>query len=90
MQSSIGINQIAGRVKAIGMPKNRLARAAGLNPATLHRLNKDPRSSTVTRLSEVIVAEERRLLAHLVGLYPQEAMEAATVALCPDKARDAA
>lgn len=92
MQHSVAIEQIEPRAAAINLTLKRLARAADLTPSTAYRATSgigDTRASTGRKLSAALAAEELRLLAHLAALHPQAAMEAATVALCPQK-RDAA
>lgn len=75
--------EIAARVKALNLTANCMARRCGLASSTLMRGPNTLRS--YRKVTDALAAEELRLLAHLAALYPQEAMAAATVALCPER-----
>lgn len=85
MQHPVPVDQIEVRSNALNLSLKKLARKAGVNASTAYRIGAggDPRLSTALALTSALEAEEHRMLAHLAGLHPQVAMEAATVALCP-------
>lgn len=89
MQHPVALSEIEKRAKAINLRLKSVARAAGLHPSTAYRGAKegaDVRMSTASRLADVVTAEELRLLRHLIGLHPQEAM----ASLCPERGGQAA
>jgi len=80
---------IAARCHRIRLPRKRLAELAKLDETTVGRtLNADtrPLQDTVEKMEAGMVGDEIDLLGHLVALYPQRALELATVALCPQQA----
>lgn len=59
--------EIEGRVKALNLSRKRLARLAGIDPATAYR---GPRGlRTYGKLMRALEAEELRLLRHLIALH---------------------
>jgi hypothetical protein len=76
------------RVKAVNRSLKWLARTAKVDPRTAYQ---GPKRYYITEaLVAAQEAEEKRLLAHLARLHPQAAIEAATVALCPQSTPAAA
>jgi hypothetical protein len=73
--------ELEGRVKAVNRSLKWLARTAKVDPRTAYQGPK--RHYIFDALVGAQEAEEKRLLAHLARLHPQAAMEAATVAMCP-------
>lgn len=77
MLGTLTQDEIAERVKAINLTRNRLATMCGLPPSII---NRGPQTIRKNKLvAERLREEELRVLRHLVGLFPQEAM----AALCP-------
>jgi predicted transcriptional regulator len=71
MQHLIGIDQIIARAEAIGIRPKRLARMAGVDPATVYRGRKgqnNPRLGTVRELLETLERQEDRVRRHLKEL----------------------
>lgn len=67
--------QILARAKRIRLPISALARQAGLNLHTVHRLTReqtDPRCSTVEKVQAALETEERGLLEHLKAIHTEE------------------
>lgn len=65
---------LKARCAALRLPVLRLAVLAGLNKHTVHRIfdhTTSPRLDTLRALSVALEAEERRVLAHLMGLHPE-------------------
>lgn len=65
---------MAARAKAIRLSTNKLAELAGVNKHTVtYVLNgrRDTLVSTAARLEDALIAEEKRVLAHLQKLHPQ-------------------
>lgn len=81
MLGTLTQNEIAARVKAINLTRNRLAVMCGLPASTINLGPQTIRKNllVVERLRE----EELRVLRHLIDLFPQEAM----AALCPKEGR---
>lgn len=79
--------QISERSKALRLKKADLARLSGLNETHVGQVlnGRRPATSQVTveKLANALVETEQAELRRLVALYPQIAMEAATMALCP-------
>lgn len=75
-------DEIGTRVKVINRTPRWLARAAGVDPMTVHRGAKTRRKHD--QMVQAVEAEELRLLRYLAALHPQAAIEAATVAMCPN------
>ncbi|MGA9855075.1 MAG: hypothetical protein WBR29_07360 [Gammaproteobacteria bacterium] len=70
--------EIKARAAKIRLLPEVLGRIAELSPSTAHRVlagSTDVRLSTLERLSVVLMAEETRLLRHLIGLHPFMARE---------------
>jgi len=68
MQHIVGIDQIKTRAEAIGIRLKRLARMAGVDPATAYRGAKgtsDPRRSTLEALLATLERQEARVGKHL-------------------------
>jgi predicted transcriptional regulator len=71
MQHLIGIDQIVARAEAIGIPPMRLARMAGVDPATVYRGRKaknNPRIGTVRKLLGTLERQEAAVGRHLKEL----------------------
>lgn len=71
MQHLIGIDQIVARARVIGISPKKLARMAGIDPATAYRGAKgdvDPRTGTVRKLLETLERQEARVALHLKAL----------------------
>lgn len=80
MQHYVAIDQIEARAKAINVSLRDIALAAGLHPSTAYRAsqgNQDNRRSTERKLSEALVAKEREILKHLIGLHGADDAERA-------------
>lgn len=63
---------ILSRAHAINLPINELCRRARVDRSTVTKLKKaqsSPNMSTVVRLSNAVLEEERRLLAHLRKIH---------------------
>jgi len=68
MQYFVGLDQMEARAKAIGLSLGRLARMAGVDPATVYRGRKgetDMRTSNARALFETLERQEERVRAHL-------------------------
>lgn len=76
-------DEIGTRVKAVNRSLRWLAKAAAIDPMTVKRGPKTVRKHNA--LVDALQTEEFRLLDHLAAIYPQRAMQAATVALCPER-----
>ncbi|MFO0448863.1 MAG: helix-turn-helix domain-containing protein [Rhabdaerophilum sp.] len=72
MQIETSINAIEARAKRIGLSLTELARLAGIAASTLlrHKSTHNPQLSTLEKINVALVAEERRVLAHLIALHP--------------------
>lgn len=69
--------ELRARAARIRFPVTEIAASAGLHIDTVHQcLNEgaDSRASTIVKVDRALEAEERALLAHLVGLYPTHAL----------------
>lgn len=81
--------EIAARVKALRLKKAELARLSGLNETHVGQVLNGRRPAvsqmTVEKISRAVEALEHAELQRLVELYPQIAMEAATIALCSER-----
>lgn len=68
----IDIVQIKQRADAVNLSLKKLAGRAGCDFTSVYRAasgKSDLRSRTVNKLAEALIAEERRLLAHLIALH---------------------
>jgi len=72
MQIETSINAIEARAKRIGLSLTELARLAGIAASTLlrHKSTHNPQLSTLEKINVALVAEERRVLAHLIAPHP--------------------
>ena len=71
MQHLASIGEIKQRAAALRLSLEDLALAAKLSPSTAYRAAAalhDSRVSTLVKLTEALIAEERRLFAHLSAL----------------------
>ena len=83
------IAEIAKRVRLLRLKRTELARLSKVDANCLAAAldgRSDPRLSTLAKLQTALVGAELETLRRLAAIYPQEAMEAATVALCPQRA----
>ena len=74
--------ELAKRCSDLRLPQADLARLARVNGDTVGRTfagKHSPRLDTFNKLADAVIAEERRLLRHLIALHPAEAM----AMLCP-------
>ena len=74
------IVDIKRRAEAVNLTLKKLARRCTIDPSTLYRAARgqgDNLSRTIRPLGEQIVAEERRLLAHLIAIHGVPDREAA-------------
>jgi transcriptional regulator with XRE-family HTH domain len=72
MQIETSVSAIEARAKQIGLSLSRLARLAGMPASTLlrHKDTHSPRLDTLEKINAALIAEERRVLAHLASLHP--------------------
>jgi len=71
MQHFLDISQIKARATAINLTLKRLARMAGVDPATAYRAEKgvtDPRASTLRKLTECVERQEAKVAENLKSL----------------------
>lgn len=88
MLQTIPIYQIKERADVIRLSLRRLALGTTVSPSVAYggaTGKHETRRSKEAELGGALVVEELRLLRHLAALHPQTAIEAATVALCPEK-----
>lgn len=81
--------QIAMRCKQVGLSLKRLAELADLDLATVDRTFNNrsrPYHDTVKKMQTALTGFERERLRHLATLHPRDALEAATLAMCPSRA----
>lgn len=71
MQHTVAISEIKKRAEAVNLTLKRLARRAKVHPSTAYRASNagDCRVTTNAKLSRALVAEEERMLAHLLALH---------------------
>jgi hypothetical protein len=71
MQQTVAISEIKKRAEAVNVTLKRLARRAKVHPSTAYRasISGDCRVTTNAKLSRELVAEELRLLDHLLALH---------------------
>lgn len=72
------LDQIETRRQAIRLGSEALAKLAGIAESTLRRNRINPegvRIGSLRKLDMALVAEERRLLAHLINLHPDFAAD---------------
>jgi len=84
----MGPQEIADRAGRLGLKRKALAELSGLDINTVGMaLNggSDCRHSTVEKLQTALEGAERDQVRRLAALHPQAAIEAATVAMCPDR-----
>ncbi len=83
MQIETRIDAIEARAQRIGLSMTALAKKANVAASTIfrNRGSADNKLSTLEKLNAALVAEERRVLAHLLCLHPQN--EAAAGARSP-------
>jgi predicted transcriptional regulator len=65
--------QLRDRIRRIRLPEKELARLAGIHKDTLAKTLSarcDTKNSTLDKIERALVAEERRVLAHLIALHP--------------------
>lgn len=80
---------LRSRREAVRLTVAELARLAGVDKHTIHRIEDaahSPVSTTLDKIETALVAEERRVLAHLLRLHPlpsDDRMEPAP-AVAPD------
>lgn len=66
---------LAARAEAIRLPSIEIARRSELDKDTVHKVlngKSDARHSTLTRIGDVVAAEELALRDHLLRLHPLE------------------
>lgn len=79
MLETLSPQEIAARVKAINLTRNRLAALCGLPPSTI---NRGPQLIRINhKVLNRLMEEELKVLRHLIALHPQEAL----AALCPER-----
>jgi predicted transcriptional regulator len=73
MQIETSLDAIEARARRIGLSMTELARCAGIAASTLFRDrgSVDKKLSTLGKINAALVAEERRVLAHLLALHPE-------------------
>jgi len=84
----MGPQQIAERAAKLGLKRGEFARLASVNVNTVRLVlsdSSDPRHSTLEKLQAALLKAEEQQARRLAGLHPQAALEAATVAMCPDR-----
>jgi metallophosphoesterase superfamily enzyme len=72
--NSLHAEEIKARAAAIRLPAELLGRLAEMAPSTAHRAlagAHDTRMSTMAKMTNALIAEERRLLEHLIVLHGQ-------------------
>ena len=71
MQHAVAISEIKERAEAVNLTLKRLARRAKVHPSTAYRASHagDCRVTTNAKLSRALVAEELKLLDHLLALH---------------------
>jgi DNA-binding MurR/RpiR family transcriptional regulator len=72
MQHDDPKSQYKHRCRMVGLTVRSLARTAGVDPSTVHRLHQpdhDGYRSTSRKVEETLVAREREVLTHLLALY---------------------
>lgn len=71
MQQAVAISEIKNRAEAVNLTLKRLARRAKVHPSTAYRasLAGDCRVTTNAKLSRALLAEELRMLEHLLALH---------------------
>lgn len=86
---------VRARRKALRLSVAELARLSGVDKHTIHRTQDglhSPVNTTLRKISSVIIAEERRVLRHLMALHPDESalpllpLPPLTINLSPERA----
>lgn len=79
MQHFETISQIKERAENIRLPMNTLAALAGVAASTAHAhkggVPRDPRESSLRKMSDALIADELRLRDYLLALHPVVAKE---------------
>lgn len=76
MSSFLPISQIDSRREALGLEAKRLYDAAKVGRTTWHRAvagSMGTRTGALVQLTDALLAEELRILAHLIALHPDAA-----------------
>jgi len=85
--------EIAKRAHDLGLQQKALAKLSGLHRTHVGQVlndDLDPRQSTLDKLQEALIGAELEQVRRLAKLHPQAALEAATVAMCPQQGKAAA
>lgn len=86
-------SECARRAEILRLSNAELARLSSLDENTVAKFlsgRTDARLSTLSAIDDALSAAELETLRRLASRHPSAAIEAATVALCPDTRRSAA
>ncbi|MGL5447535.1 MAG: helix-turn-helix domain-containing protein [Rhabdaerophilum sp.] len=74
MQIETRIDAIEARARRVGLSMTELAKRAQIAPSTIFRDkgNVENKLSTLKKINDALIAEERRVLAHLLALHPAQ------------------